>query len=98
MKLLSIAVFFTLLASQSVYAADTRYDFQVEGMTCASCVVRAEKEFKQMQGVQSVNTNLDTGTVSVCANETTTFTDEQVKTFFLERGFTYKGMNKQEQC
>jgi copper chaperone CopZ len=95
--LLTITVISALLVTPA-FAKDVRYDLNISGMTCATCVIRAEKEFKAMDGVQSVSTNLDTETVSVCADENIGFNDEQLKALFLERGFTYKGMTKQEQC
>lgn len=100
MKKLFIISALTVLSITSLptLAAETQYNFNVEGMTCASCIIRAEKEFKAMDGVKSINTDMDTNTVSVCANENITFNDEQVKAMFLEKGFIYKGMTKQEQC
>lgn len=97
MKTLFFVTAITLLAFPA-YAEEIRYDLNVTGMTCAACVARAEKEFKEMEGVVSVNTDLDTETVSLCTDETVVFKDEQLKALFLEKGFTYKGMARQEQC
>lgn len=93
----TITVISALLAS-SAFAKEVRYDLSISGMTCATCVIRAEKEFKAMDGVQSVSTDLETETVSVCADENIGFNDEQLKNLFLDRGFTYKGMTKQDKC
>ena len=43
--------------------------FDVEGMTCASCVGRVEKALKKVDGVQDVSVNLATETATVSAAE-----------------------------
>src|SRR5271169_1579524 len=41
----------------------------VEGMTCASCVLRVEKALKKVDGVMEANVNLVTEKVSVSFDE-----------------------------
>jgi Cu+-exporting ATPase len=41
---------------------------QVEGMTCASCVLRVEKTLKKIEGVEDVNVNLATEKVTFTFN------------------------------
>jgi Cu+-exporting ATPase len=41
----------------------------VEGMTCASCVVRVEKSLKKLEGVEDVNVNLATEKVTFTFNK-----------------------------
>jgi P-type Cu+ transporter len=41
----------------------------VEGMTCASCVVRVEKTLKKIEGVEDVNVNLATEKVTFTINK-----------------------------
>ena len=43
---------------------ETRFDFPVRGMTCASCVGRVERAVRAIEGVQVANVNLATGRVS----------------------------------
>ena len=40
----------------------------VEGMTCASCVLRVEKTLKKIEGVENVNVNLATEKVTFTIN------------------------------
>ncbi len=47
-------------------------EFEIEGMTCASCVNRIERKVKKVEGVEAVNVNL--------ATERGTFTFEPSKT------------------
>src|ERR1035437_6785771 len=42
--------------------------FPVEGMTCASCVLRVEKAIKKIEGVEDVNVNLATEKVTFTIN------------------------------
>jgi len=44
----------------------------VEGMTCASCVMRVEKTLKNIDGVETANVNLATEKVSLVFDETKT--------------------------
>jgi len=44
------------------------YSFQIEGMTCASCVRRVENAVKNIEGVESVNVNLATEKISFSIN------------------------------
>lgn len=46
-------------------AANPVSDFQIEGMTCASCVARVEKAIRAVPGVASANVNLATEKASV---------------------------------
>jgi Cu+-exporting ATPase len=48
-----------------------RFDLQVGGMTCASCVGRVERALKKVPGVQSATVNLATERASVQASEGT---------------------------
>lgn len=46
--------------------------FDVEGMTCASCVGRVEKALNKMEGVSNVSVNLTTETATVTASSEVT--------------------------
>ncbi len=48
-----------------VDASVATLDFQVEGMTCASCVARVEKAIRVVLGVESANVNLATEKATV---------------------------------
>lgn len=90
------------LACANVFAgnalAAAQYDFRVDGMTCQACVVEVTKALKGIDGVESVKVDLKQGIVKTCVKEGVTFTDTELTDLFLERGFTYRSMEKQEQC
>ena len=50
-------------------AAIPATDFQIEGMTCASCVARVEKAIRAVPGVASANVNLATEKATVAFSE-----------------------------
>ncbi len=43
--------------------------FNIEGMTCASCVQTIEKATKKLPGVQESNVNLATGKLNISFDE-----------------------------
>src|SRR5690349_20445488 len=42
--------------------------FIIEGMDCASCVMRIEGSLKKLSGISSADVNLATGEAAVCFN------------------------------
>ncbi|MBN9310327.1 MAG: copper-translocating P-type ATPase [Devosia sp.] len=53
------------LQEPAAAAAHTVADFQIEGMTCASCVARVERAIRAVPGVASANVNLATEKATV---------------------------------
>lgn len=86
------------LAASAAHAGDVQHDLRVDGMTCPFCVATSEKALRKIDGVKAVSTNLDEGVISVCADESVELTDEQLREMFLDKGFSYKGMTKQDGC
>jgi mercuric ion binding protein len=98
MKIFAAALTFAMLASTSAFAKDVTYEMQVDGITCPFCVATSTKALKKIDGVKSVSADLETGVITVCADESVSFTDEQLKKMFLDKGFTYRSMTKREGC
>lgn len=48
-----------------------RYEFHVDGMACTGCEERVTNAAKQVEGVQRVDANHESGTVEITANEDT---------------------------
>lgn len=82
----------------SALADDVQYDIRVDGITCPFCVATSERELKKITGVHAVASNLETGTLFVCADSQVTFTDAQLKQLFLDKGFTYRSFQKMPGC
>jgi len=98
MKKTVCAAMVVLALYASPALADTQYDLRVDGLTCPFCVATSEKALKRLEGVNSVQTNLETGVISVCAAPDTKFTDAKLRSLFLSKGFTYRGMSRKGQC
>ena len=85
-------------AGQSAFAADVQYDLRIDGITCPFCVATSEKALKKIEGVKFVSADLKAGVISVCADDSVVFTEDQLRTLFLDKGFTYKSMTRRDGC
>lgn len=98
MKKTVCAAMGALVLSASPALAGTQYDLRVDGLTCPFCAATSEKALKRLDGVTSVKTNLEAGVISVCAGPDTRLSDAKLKSLFLSKGFTYRGMSRKGQC
>jgi len=96
-KLLNF-ILVALVLIGTALADEIQYDIRVDGITCPFCVATSERALKKIEGVHSVGSNLETGTIFVCADSQVTFTDAQLKQLFLDKGFTYRSFNKASGC
>ncbi len=79
-------------------ADDVQYDIRVDGITCPFCVATSERALKKIEGVHAVGSDLETGTIFVCAESRVAFSDAQLKQLFLDKGFTYRSFEKTSRC
>ena len=86
------------VTSTAALADDVQYDIRVDGITCPFCVATSERALKKIEGVQSVGSNLETGTIFVCADSQVALTDAQLKQLFRDKGFTYRSFEKTSGC
>ena len=86
------------VTSTAVVADTVQYDIRVDGITCPFCVATSERALKKIEGVQSVGSNLETGTIFVCADSQVALTDAQLKQLFRDKGFTYRSFEKTSGC
>ncbi len=86
------------VTSTAVVADEVQYDIRVDGITCPFCVATSERALKKIEGVQSVGSNLETGTIFVCADSQVALTDAQLKQLFRDKGFTYRSFEKTSGC
>ena len=90
--------FALVLTSTIANADDVQYAIRVDGITCPFCVATSERALKKIDGVHAVGANLETGVIFVCADHRVTFTDSQLKSLFLSKGFTYRSFEKTAEC
>ena len=86
------------ITTSAALADDVQYDIRVDGITCPFCVATSERALKKIEGVHSVGSNLETGTIFVCADSHVAFTDSQLKQLFLDKGFTYRSFTQASGC
>ncbi|MGB5578962.1 MAG: heavy metal-associated domain-containing protein [Woeseia sp.] len=91
--LVSLA-FFCLDAS----AEDAQFMIRVDGVTCPFCVATSERTLAKIKGVHSVNSDLNSGIIYVCADETTDLSATRLTELFSKRGFTYRSVRKSTGC
>ena len=87
-----------VVTGNAVLADDVQYDIRVDGITCPFCVATSERALKKIEGVHSVGSNLETGTIFVCADSQVALTDAQLKQLFRDKGFTYRSFEKTSGC
>ena len=94
----TILLLAALALTGAALADDVQYDIRVDVITCPVCVATSERSLKKIDGVHAVGSNLETGTIFVCADSQVTFTDTQLEQLFLDKGFTYRSFQKTSGC
>ena len=87
-----------VLAGTAALADTVQSDIRVDGITCPFCVATSERALKKIDCVHAVGSNLETGTIFVCADSHVTLTDAQLKQLFRDKGFTYRSFEKTSGC
>ena len=91
----TILLFVALVATgTAALADDVQYDIRVDGITCPFCVATSERALKKIEGVHTGGSNLETGTIFVCADSHVTLADAQLNQLFRDKGFTYRSFTK----
>ena len=81
-----------------VAEAEKEYKMRVDGMACPYCAYGIEKKFKKIDGVKTIDVDLNEGIVSVCTSDQIDFSDDQLTQLFKDAGFTYRSTETEEQC
>jgi len=87
-----------LISTNPAFAADKEHLMRADGAVCPACAYGLEKKFMKIDGVKAFDVDFKAGIVSVCTEETTTFTEEQLVTIFRESGYTFRGEEIKDQC
>lgn len=98
MRKLIIGAAATVFLAAPAAADDIQYDLKVAGITCPFCIATSEIALRKVEGVKLVSGDLETGIIRVCTDESVKFTDEQLSRVFLDKGFTYIGMETHASC
>lgn len=92
-KIIAVAMLSTIW-SATILAAGTEYRMRVDGLACPYCAYGIEKKLKAIEGIDTINVDLNAGLVVVDAADGVTLTEPQMKTLFQDAGFTYRSMTE----
>ncbi len=84
-----------LLVSQLAWAGGLEYHMRVDGLACPYCAYGVEKKLKAIDGVKSVEVDLDQGLVMVQTRDDLQLSDQQLQQLFQDAGFTYRSKTVQ---
>ena len=89
-----------LLATNNYSSANetVQHNLQVDGITCPFCVASSSKALQKIEGVQSVDADLEAGIIKVCADKSADMNDEKLAELFLDKGFKYRQKETLESC
>ena len=93
--ILRTAVFaVSMLLPMAAAAAQTQYQLRVDGLACPFCAYGIEKELKRTDGVESLEININAGTVTVTMAEGAAMTEAQASRIVEDAGFTLGGFEE----
>ena len=81
-----------LMLAQLAWAGALEYQMRVDGLACPYCAYGIEKKLKAIDGVESVEVDLDKGLVRVRTHDDLHFSEPQLRQLFQDAGFTYRSM------
>jgi copper chaperone CopZ len=94
-RIIRTAVFaFALLLPLSAFAAQTQYRLQVDGLACPFCAYGIEKELTRIEGLESIDIDINAGTVTVTMAEGASMTEAQADRIVKDAGFTLSEFTK----
>ena len=89
---LFIALLAGLLLTAPAHAQETSpiYTLQADGLACPFCAYGIEKQLSSIEGVETVETEIKTGTVTITMQGRVTLDEEVAKTAVEKAGFTMR--------
>ena len=87
----TVLVLGLVLMSVSAFAAQQAYKLRVDGLACPFCAYGIEKKLNAIKGVQRVEVDIATGSVTVTVVEGTTLDEAAAKKAVKDAGFTLRG-------
>ncbi len=75
-------------------AAAEAYDLRVDGLACPFCAYGIEKQLRRIDGVESVSTEIASGTVTVTMEEGATLEEGVARRAVEDAGFTLRSFEQ----
>ncbi len=91
MHLRTLVTLLLLALAQAAWAGALEYRMRVDGLACPYCAYGIEKKLKAIEGVETVDVDLERGLVVVKTREDLELSDTRLETLFRDAGFTYRG-------
>ncbi|MBI3937761.1 MAG: heavy-metal-associated domain-containing protein [Betaproteobacteria bacterium] len=87
----TVLVLGLVLMSVSAFAAQQAYKLRVDGLACPFCAYGIEKKLNAVKGVQRVEVDISSGSVTVTMAEGTSLDEATAKQAVKDAGFTLRG-------
>jgi len=92
--LVAVAIFAVTPGTASADADRAAYVLQADGLACPFCAYGIEKQLGRIDGVATVSTDIESGTVTVTMNPGVNLTEDQAKEAVDRAGFTMRGFKR----
>jgi len=90
-RIIRTAIFsLILLLPMTAFAAQTQYQLQVDGLACPFCAYGIEKELTRTEGLESIDIDINAGTITVTMAEGATMSKAQADRIVKDAGFTLR--------
>ena len=76
--------------------ADSVYTLEVNGLGCPFCVYGIEKQLSRIDGVESISTDIKSGTVIVTVQAGVVLDEADAKQAIEDAGFTMRGFKRND--
>ena len=76
--------------------AQTKFQLQVDGLACPFCAYGIEKQMNRTAGLESIDIDINAGTVTATMAEGATITEAQAAQIVEDAGFTLKSFQQLE--
>lgn len=78
----------------AAWADDSSYVLRVDGLACPYCAYGVEKKLKRIDGVTSIDVDLENGLVTVQVKEGISLDEAETRTLLNDAGFTFRSMTR----
>ena len=90
----TLAVIVMLWSLPGLADSPAMYELQVDGLSCPFCAYGIEKRLSQIEGVQSLQTDIGDGVVVVTMRPGISLAEDEARQAVEKAGFTLRGLRK----
>jgi len=88
---------FLLLWSASLFAAGDQYVLGVDGLGCPFCAYGVEKKLSTINGVENVETDIESGQITVTLTEGKALSEEAAREAVKDAGFSLRSFTRNQE-